>query len=370
MKFEIAKKDLLEMLAVADIASDPLNNYGYLITAKGDNTVTIEGNSISTSAEITRPATVYEEGTINIRHPQLKQTLNGMPNGTIIVECDKSLATFKIEKYKSKYLLADPTGFPTIEKLTNGTEIQMPCEEFQKNVDKTVFAIDTNKNARDIFTGVNIHIYPTGKIRFAGTDTKAMAVRESPVTGNPKEEVNFIVPGLKLLIITKQMMNFKKDEKELITIKYNGKKTAFILPGIYIQTNNINGEYPEITRAFPRELPYTIKINTKDLANAVRFVSPVSKETNYNTINFIFHKDTMDIQESNDEATAKTTIPIEREGEKDDDIPFILKYAYISNILSKSEDKIILHIKPGFPIKVEQDKDKNFVCVMAPIRTK
>lgn len=370
MKFQISKKDLLEMLTVADIATDPLNNYGYLITANKDNTITIQGNSISTASEITRYARVDEEGTINIKHPQLKQTLNGMPNGIIEVETDKHIATFTIAKYKSKYLLADIDSFPKINKFKDGEELTLSCEEFQKEVDKTVFAIDTSKNAKAIFTGINIHVYPEGKIRFAATNTKEMAVRETTFKGEVKKEQDFIVPGAKLNLITRQLMNLKKDEKDPIIIRCNGKKTAFIMPGVYIETNNINGQYPDITRAFPKNLPNIIKADTKTFLNAVRFVSPVSKETDYNTINFVFKKDTMDIQERSEEATAKTTIPIVREPESEDEFTLALKFSYISNILSKSDDTIFMHVNPGLPIKIEQGTDKNFVCVIAPMRKK
>jgi len=67
-----------------------------------------------------------------------------------------------------------------------------------------------------------------------------------------------------------------------------GLHVAFSFGETYFLSNLINGVYPDYKRVFPSSFDLNATLDLKDFEEAVRFVSPISRDMSYKTINFKF----------------------------------------------------------------------------------
>ena len=108
-------------------------------------------------------------------------------------------------------------------------------------------------------------------------------------------------------------------------------------------------------------------LDLKDFEEAVRFVSPISRDMSYKTINFKFENGTLEaFEEDPDIGRSETSIPAELDGA---DVKITFNCTYVEDILRHSKgEKIILHVKKNGPMVVEQEEDKAYRYVVTPMR--
>lgn len=150
-------------------------------------------------------------------------------------------------------------------------------------------------------------------------------------------------------------------------ISWSKNHVAFTIGSTYFISNLINGEYPEYQRVIPQSFDAHAELNLHDFAEAVRFVSPISRDVNYNTINFHFKQGLLEVFEEDPEiGRSDTSIPVKLEG---DDIDITFNCSYIEDILKHSKgETITLHLLKSGPMLVEQQDDKTYRYVVTPMR--
>lgn len=373
MKLRIDKYDLLKCLEAIQISTN--NRFsnsanGVLLEAKNGK-LYAKGNNYTIEAQTFCETPIEEEGTVNIIAPQFYNTIKMMPAGNIDMEYSEEDQKLHISNltYKSSFPVRNYNQFPALKNIKDTgktTTIFVKKDELIKAVKQISFAVSLEKT-RPMFTGINLNIEANSDIMaISATDTKQMARKTIKINKPVEEKQNLIVPTDILREVTRQAE--KMDKAESVIIMASPNHIAFIYGKVYLMTNLIAGSYPDITRIIPKNENTTVTTKLEDFKNAVSFVNPISNNDNYNSINMKFNKDTIEITaEDKTTGTARTVIPCENTTNEEMTLKFGVRY--ITDILKHSDgEKISLHILKSAPLRVEQEKDKDFVYVVAPLR--
>ena len=274
----------------------------------------------------------------------------------------ENTVSFKSGSYFSKFPVRNSQDFPEVEEMDHQNHAVIRCKDFADMVSLVQFAAATDKQ-KPFFTGVLFEIHDS-LFAMAATNTHRLATKEISLDEPATAAGRIIVPAG---ILSDVIRLLPDGEEEKMEISWSKNHVAFTIGSTYFISNLINGEYPEYQRVIPQSFDAHAELNLHDFAEAVRFVSPISRDVNYNTINFHFKQGVLEVFEEDPEiGRSDTSIPVKLEG---DDIDITFNCSYIEDILKHSKgETITLHLLKSGPMLVEQQDDKTYRYVVTPMR--
>lgn len=287
-----------------------------------------------------------------------------MPSGPVVMEQKKgeSIVFFKAGQYNSHFPTRDTAEFPLVTEIDHAFHVNMKCKDFAEMVNLVSFAASTDAK-NPIFTGILCDI-TENIFTMAATNSHRLAAREISLEEMPTGKGNFIVSASVLQDVIRLL---PAGEDSMMEISWASRHVAFSFGETYFLSNLINGVYPDYKRVFPSSFDLHATLDLKDFEEAVRFVSPISRDMSYKTINFKFENGTLEaFEEDPDIGRSETSIPAELDGA---DVKITFNCTYVEDILKHSKgEKIILHVKKNGPMVVEQEEDKAYRYVVTPMR--
>ena len=367
MKIIFKKQDLINSLETVQRAAQSKvtsnTNNGFFIAAK-DNKVEFQANDYIVGIKTYCKAQIEEEGITVIAAPQLLSTIRMIPSEEITMEIKKNetLVTFKAGQYIAKFPTRLHDDFPEILNMQNTSKATLKCKDLVEMTNLVQYSAANDKQ-KPLFTGILFEIKDK-KFIMAATNTHRLAVKEIELEENTNGEARIIVPAA---IMTDVVKLLPEGEDEKVEITWAKNHVAFTFNNTYFITSLINGEYPDYKRVIPSHFDAKAELDLNEFIDAVRFVSPISRDVNYQTINFFFSNDKLEIYEEDpDIGKSDTTIPLKLEGEN---IEITFNCTYIEDILKHSKgEKIILNLIKNGPMLVEQESDKTYKYVVTPMR--
>lgn len=366
MRVIFKKSDLNKALETVQRAAQTKvtsnTNNGFFIAAK-DNLVEFQANDYTIGIKTFCNAQVEESGITVIAAPQLLSTIKMFPQDTITMELKQndSHITFKSGNYIAKFPTKSHNDFPEILNLENASKTKLKCKDLIEMVNLVEYAAANDKQ-KPLFTGILFEI-KENIFTMAATNTHRLAVKEMTINGEIKAEGKIIVPSQIMMDVIRLM----SENEEEVEIYWAKNHVAFSFNKTYFITTLINGMYPDYKRVIPKRFDSKATLDLNEFLNAVKFVSPISRDVNYQTINFHFTKDTLEIYEEDpDIGKSDTSIPVQLEGEE---IQITFNCTYIEDILKHSKgEKIILNLLKNGPMLIEQEEDKTYKYVVTPMR--
>ncbi len=198
----------------------------------------------------------------------------------------------------------------------------------------------------------------------AATNTHRLAAKEVTLEEEATAAGRFIVPAGVLSDVVRLLPS---EEDAVAEISWSKNHVAFAFGSTYFISNLINGDYPDYHRVIPTRHDALATVNVKDFEEAVRFISPISRDLSYQTINFHFTDEALEVFEEDPQiGRSDTSIPVKLEG---DPIAITFNCNYIEDILKHSNgETITLHLQKNGPMLVEQEEDKTYQYVVTPMR--
>ena len=338
-------------------------NNGFFISAE-DGKVEFQANDYSIGIHTFCEADVEERGSVLISPPHLLSTIKMMPSGPVVMEQKKgeSIVFFKAGQYNSHFPTRDTAEFPLVTEIDHAFHVNMKCKDFAEMVNLVSFAASTDAK-NPIFTGILCDI-TENVFTMAATNSHRLAAREISLEEIPTGKGNFIVSASVLQDVIRLL---PVEEDDMMEISWASRHVAFSFGETYFLSNLINGVYPDYKRVFPSSFDLNATLDLKDFEEAVRFVSPISRDMSYKTINFKFENGTLEaFEEDPDIGRSETSIPAELDGA---DVKITFNCTYVEDILRHSKgEKIILHVKKNGPMVIEQEEDKAYRYVVTPMR--
>jgi DNA polymerase-3 subunit beta len=285
---------------------------GMLVEA-GDGQVTLSGFDYESSAQVSVPAEVADEGRYLVSGRLLADICRSMPRDS--VELSGDATRVQVSSGSSRFVLHSlPLDeYPALPEVPAATGV-VSGEVFARAVSQVVSAAGRD-DTLPVFTAIRVEIRGS-TIALLATDRYRLAVRTfewEPV--DPTVEANALVPARMLADLAKAMAGHE------LTLALGSTSTGdglmgFESAGRRATSRLIDGEFPKVRSLIPAPsaITSTVRVDTHALVEAVKRVALVAERTTPVRLTFADGTATLDAG-SGDEAQASESVEITLTGE-------------------------------------------------------
>lgn len=369
MKFTCSKNELADALsavsrAVAVKPPTPIVS-GIYIKSEG-STLELQANNFSLGIITKIPVNTEDPGEIVVVGKFLSEIIRKLPGETVTISHKKgeSLVNIQSESAAFTLLAMSAEDFPKVKTQEAFNSFKLRTSTFKNLVRKTAFACSTDES-RPIFTGCFLEINGNS-VTMAATNTHRLAVVKETIS-EEIEELKFIIPSSTLKDFLK--IADSSAPESFVTVDCTNKFIAFTFDNVFMTSRLIEGQFPPYDKVIPSSSEIFAEINISELSSAVDRVAVISKETEYNTVRFIFSENGLDISSTSPEVgKAEEHVNAKVEG---GNLDISFNVLYISEILKVLDGEVckFAMTKPLAPVDVRSVDDDNFIYVVTPVRT-
>lgn len=369
MKFTCSKKELIDAVnavsrAVAIKPQVPVTA-GIYMKADG-STLELQANNFSLGIVAKIPANTEEPGEIVVVGKFLSEIIKKLSgdNITIFYNDGETVVTIQSESAEFTLLAMNADDFPKVQAKDFLKSFNIKTSIFKNLIRRTAFSTATDEN-RPIFTGCLLEINGN-YVTMAATNTHRLAIMKENISEDIGE-MRFIIPATTLKDLARIADTSTPDG--FVKIDCSEKNIAFTFDNIFMTSRLIEGQFPPYDKVIPSSSDIFATMKVSEISAAVERVSIISKETEYNTIRFIFSHDGIEISSTSPEV-GKVVEHVNAKIEGDDlDISFNANYILEALKVLDSEECKFSMTKSLAPVDVREVDNDNFIYVVTPVRT-
>lgn len=287
MHFKISKKvfyESLDKVSRAISASSPIPALSGIKITVFDNEIQLVASDSDMSIIKTIKSNeenflqIFKEGSIVIEAKYILDIVRKIDSNEIDVELiNESLTHFSGRNTDFKINGVKSVDYPLIDFTKPQNEIMINSNQLQQLILQTSFCASDREN-RPILTGVNISC-DADLLTFAATDSNRLARKNIHLECG--QNINFTIPAKSLVKIARVI-----DKNAEISIAVSDKKVQFYFEDMIIQNRLIEGIFPDTARFIPSEYKTEIKIDSRDLLNAIDRASFIKSADGVSIVNF------------------------------------------------------------------------------------
>ncbi len=354
MKFRLDLKSLTEAIGVTAHATAARGVKAILANLL----ITINNNKlrfIGTDQEIMMickaPAEVMSEGHFTIPAKLLQEIVSCIPGDeqprvTFELASDDS-PEVEIFSGRNRFNLAIQgiDDFPPVPVFEDEQmeSFSMPSAGFIKALKEAAIAVSTEEG-NPVQRSICIDFSNPERPVLVATDSKRLAVtRIENLQVPPSFHRSFIVPSRAIPELQKIL-----DASENVEVSiYNGQ-LVFSSPNFQLITRLVDGRFPDYNRVLPKESSRALKINRKELAQALKAVGPIARNRNGLVNLDIGTNETKIWSESKEQGKAEIYISSELQG---DPINIAFNVKFIQDFINViADEQVILEMTtPSYP---------------------
>ena len=290
MKWSIEKNILLDALnnvtkALTQRTTIPvLNGIVFEINEKGIDLLASD-SELTIKVHIDEKDVKKIEGTgkIIIQSKFFVEMIKKMPTDVINFEVEDNLK-IKITSPYNQYRLNcyNPTDYPNISIEKNNDVINLSAPILKEIINQTSYAL-SNQEVRPLLTGLNLKI--NGDIlECIATDSYRLAKKNLHLATIVEKSVNIVIPGKSIIELEKIL----SDDEENVEIYVFKNKILFIYKNICLQSNLLEGTYPETSHFIPADFAYMINLNLQAFYDAVDRAALLAENKEKNRLRIVF----------------------------------------------------------------------------------
>lgn len=359
MKFTINREELIGILSeytniLKEIANNPLLA-GLKIKAI-ENKIIFTGVNLEVEYIKEIVGNVTEVGEILIKPTLLLEYIKLLDEENLDFSSNNGFITV----HYAEFSILEDENFPVVNKFNSQPLLTIEGKTLVQIFEKVKFAASQSSNelethcVRGVFKTDELNLITTNSYRLVFLRNKVNCIEEREVS-IPMDTVNIIC---KLL---------KEYEKE-VTIGYNGNILIFNWENSYFSSKTIALDFPAFENLL-QNLTFSKKMefNREELKSALKKAITVTK-TNLNTkfgATFEFTGDTTVIKGIAENAKIKQKVKMIKEGE---DFTASINCKFLAEYIDNIEKNVIINGTDGkSAFKIEEDGNKDYICVLAPV---
>ena len=252
---------------------------GLLMNASGDE-VTLSSFDSTTSAQVTMPAEVTDEGTVLVSGRLLNEIARSLPNKPVEMVADHTQVELTCGSALFSLQTLPVDEYPTLPEMPTQTGL-VDASVFEKSVSQVVIAAGRDE-LLNVFTGVRVEINGD-RLSLLATDRYRMALKELTwQPSSPDIEGAVLVPGRVLADTAKSLTSGKTVTVSLSTTESEGEGlVGFTGEGAKgrreATTRLLNQAFPKVRHLMDVVGTVTVRVPTADLLAAVKRVSLVAE---------------------------------------------------------------------------------------------
>ncbi|WP_031542394.1 DNA polymerase III subunit beta [Mesoplasma photuris] len=271
MKFSINRIKLLEELNKANKIIDTRNINpafsGIFLEASVDRMVVISTNGTlafkSILNNVNSDLDINIPGKVLIKPKYVLETLRRSEeefvNFSVIEDSELKITTDHAE-FNINILDAD--DYPMLGFREKGIVLEIDPREFKKTINQTIVTVD-EYNKKLSLTGLNLKVQ-NNEVIISGTDTFRISQRIIKLEESFDELVNITIPFKTIVELPKLLDNARK-----LKIILSDGYVTFSIDSVLFQSNLIDGQFPNVSQAFPKEFAQTLIVDSKSFLKAL-----------------------------------------------------------------------------------------------------
>ncbi|MET9310961.1 DNA polymerase III subunit beta [Kribbella sp. NPDC003505] len=285
---------------------------GMLVEA-ADGQVTVSGFDYESSAQVSVPAEVADEGRVLVSGRLLSDICKSMPRDS--VDLSGEAARVQVSSGAARFLLhtLPLDEYPPLPEIPAASGV-VDAEVFARAVAQVVSAAGRD-DTLPVFTGIRLEIRES-TISLLATDRYRLAVRTVPWQPvDPALETNALVPA-KLLADVAKAMSGHDITLSLGSTGGGDGLIGFEGGGRHATSRLIDGEFPKVRGLIPAEsaITSTVTVRTAALVEAVKRVALVAERSAPVRITFADGTATLDAG-NGEEAQASESVEVTLNGD-------------------------------------------------------
>lgn len=250
---------------------------GLLVKASG-NEVVMSSFDYETSAQITVPAKVTDEGVALVSGRLLADIARSLPNKTVDISSDELRMELVCGSARFTLQTLPVDDYPALPTMPEATGV-IPSEDFARAVSQVVVAAGRDE-LLPVFTGVRMEI-DNDTLSLLATDRYRMALKELDWTPRTSADGAALVPARVLAETAKSMT-----AGEQVTVSLSSTDAGDGLIGFegtgpagvrQITTRLLDGEFPKVRHLMNVQPTVTVRANTADVIASVKRVALVAE---------------------------------------------------------------------------------------------
>lgn len=371
MKFTIEKNVLLEGLinvsrAISTRTTIPvLNGIKFELKKEGLYlTATDSELTIKIFIEEKSIKKIESNGEIIIQSKYILDIIRKMPSDVINFEVSNN-NNIKIYTDNNEYNLNcyDVNDYPNIKFDESKEPITLKADILKNLIDVTSYAISTQE-VRPLLTGLNLKI--NGKnLECIATDSYRLAKMNLLLDTIVENSVNIVIPGKSINEIEKILV----DDEDVILHIFNNKM-ILNYKNINIQTNLLNGSYPDTSHFIPNEFKYIINLDLRVFNDAVDRATIIAQNKDKNIVRMTLNDKTMILTSSSSElGKTEETIAMECSNNEKMEIAFSSKYMLDALKVIRDDNILLLLNSDDKPILIKSVSDDSLLGLILPVKT-
>lgn len=257
---------------------------GMLIESEWDHLIlTCSNGEMSIKARV--PATVEQEGNALLPAKFFGEIMRRQPVGEASVDVnERGRAQIKSRFSKTSLDGMDSEDYPAIDEPQGDNCIEISCSLFRQAVSRVLFAVSQDE-ARKILTGVLMEAQEDS-IVFVGLDGFRLALqkvenRNQIPADVPGGKLSCVIPGAVMTEISRMIPD---DEEKKLIIRFNKSHISFSFENVDVFASLLTGEFIDYRKILPATSATTVKVNLKELTEAVDRCSLIAREGKNNLI--------------------------------------------------------------------------------------
>ncbi len=221
-------------------------------------------------------AEITEDGATTVPAKTFIDLVSSLTQGqvSLIVPEDSHTVNVKSEKSNATIKGMDPSEFPLIPS-AEGDEapIILDTAQLKEMIAQVVFAA-ADEDSRPVLTGILVEVN-NEKVSFAAADSFRLALRVTALSGHDDTHSSILIPSRTLSELGRILPS---EGSVQMVVTPNRSQVLFHTDQIDLVSRLIEGTFPNIRAAIPKEYTTRAVVETKELAAAVKTVTPFARD--------------------------------------------------------------------------------------------
>ncbi len=373
MKFQLELKSLSEAIGIAvhAVAAKGVRPVlaNLLITAN-DNELRFVGTDLEIMMICKADAQVESGGHFTIPAKLLQEIISCIPSeagAQVSFELDEendNEVVIASGRNRFNLQIQGIEDFPPVPVLEGEdvTNFALPNEAFLKSLKEAAIAIGSEEGS-PVQRSVCVDLSNPERPVLVSTDSKRLAVTKISDIQIPENFCNvYIVPARAVPELQKLL-----EGKEAVQVGLYKGQLVFSTPRYQLITRLIDGRFPDYNRVLPKESSRILKINRKELAQALKAVQPIARNQTGLVLFDITANETKVWSATKEQGKAEIFVPSELQGE---DINIAFNFKFIQDFLNAIiDEQVILEMTtPSYPGLLKPgNPESDFQYVLMPM---
>lgn len=373
MKFKADRATLMKSLAHVQNVVEKRNTIpilaNVLLSVKG-GVLTIAATDLEIALVEEVPAETLRDGAITVPAATLYEIVRRQPDNAVI-ELDHpggdAQLALRAGRYSTSLVALSVEEFPKLDAGKLSHHFVLSAQELRGLIDRTRFAI-SNEETRYYLNGIYLHAAegPNGPVlRAAATDGHRLARVEEPLPQGAADMPGVIIPR-KTVAELRKLLDEAAGELE---VSLSETRIQFSIGTMRLTSKLIDGTFPDYDRVIPRGNDKILRVDKKDLNDAVGRVSAISSEK-HRPVKLSLARDLLVVSAASaDQGSASEELGGDLIEYQSGPLEIGFQARYLSDVIDQIKGKVEFAFSDGIaPTLVRDEDDISAVYVLMPMR--